>query len=89
MRQRDISIDILKFLAVLAIANSHMGVLYGKYSVLATGGAIGVALFFFASGFTIFLGGIKFAYILRCVGRIWSHTFKEADYQWKEVFRLV
>lgn len=37
----------------------------------------------------IFLKILFFAYILRCVGRIWSYTFKEADYQWKEVFRLV
>lgn len=38
MKYRDISIDILKFVAVLLITNSHMGLLYGKYSVLATGG---------------------------------------------------
>lgn len=53
---RNISIDILKFLAVLFITNSHMDMLYGEYSYLATGGAIGDALFFFISGFTIFLG---------------------------------
>lgn len=53
---RNISIDILKFLAVLFITNSHMDLLYGEYSYLATGGAIGDALFFFISGFTIFLG---------------------------------
>lgn len=57
MRQRDTSIDILKFIAVLAITNSHAGLLYGQYSALATGGAIGDVLFFFASGFTILLGG--------------------------------
>lgn len=56
MKQRDISIDILKFIAALAITNSHMELLYGKYSALATGGAIGDVLFFFASGFTLFLG---------------------------------
>lgn len=56
MKYRDISIDILKFFAVLLITNSHMDLLYGKYSVLATGGAIGDVLFFFASGFTLFLG---------------------------------
>lgn len=56
MRQRDISIDILKFFAVLLITNSHMEPLYGKYSILATGGAIGDVLFFFCSGFTLFLG---------------------------------
>lgn len=59
MRQRDTSIDILKFIAVLAITNSHAGLLYGQYSALATGGAIGDVLFFFASGFTILLGGGK------------------------------
>lgn len=59
MRQRNISIDILKSFAVLAITNSHMDMLYVKYSGLATGGAIGDALFFFASGFTILLGGGK------------------------------
>lgn len=56
MRQRDISIDILKFFAVLLITNSHMESLYGKYNILATGGAIGDVLFFFCSGFTLFLG---------------------------------
>lgn len=56
MKQRDISIDILKFLAVLFITNSHMEPLYGEYSQLATGGAIGDVLFFFCSGFTLFLG---------------------------------
>ena len=55
-KQRDISIDILKFFAVLLITNSHMELLYGKYSMLATGGAIGDVLFFFCSGYTLFLG---------------------------------
>ena len=59
VKQRDISIDILKFIAALLITNSHMEILYGKYSVLATGGAIGDVLFFFASGFTLFLGSEK------------------------------
>lgn len=57
MKARNISIDILKCIAVLVITNSHMELLYGKYSALATGGAIGDALFFFASGFTLFMGG--------------------------------
>lgn len=35
-----------------------MDLLYGKYSILATGGAIGDVLFFFASGYTLFLGRI-------------------------------
>lgn len=38
LKQRDIGIDILKFFAVLLITNSHMELLYGKYSMLATGG---------------------------------------------------
>lgn len=55
MKERNISIDILKFLAVLLITNSHMELLYGKYCILATGGTIGNALFFFCSGFTLFM----------------------------------
>lgn len=55
MRERDYSIDILKFLAVFLIINSHMDALYVKYSMLATGGAIGDTLFLFASGYTLFL----------------------------------
>lgn len=56
MKQREISIDALNFFAVLLITNSHMEPLYGEYSQLATGGAIGDVLFFFCSGFTLFLG---------------------------------
>lgn len=77
MKQRDISIDILKFLAVLAITNSHMGLLYGKYSFLATGGAIGDALFFFCSGFTLFMGrGGRFDnWYKRRINRIYPTVF--------------
>lgn len=57
MIQRNIAIDILKFIAVFMVMNSHMAICYPKYSILSTGGAIGDALFFFASGFTLFLGG--------------------------------
>jgi peptidoglycan/LPS O-acetylase OafA/YrhL len=55
MKERKIGIDILKFLAVFFILNSHMGILYVKFPMLASGGAIGNALFFFCSGFTLFL----------------------------------
>lgn len=58
MKERNISIDILKCFAALVITNSHMELLYGKYSILATGGAIGDVLFFFCSGYTLFLGRI-------------------------------
>lgn len=37
MKERNISIDILKCFAAILITNSHMGILYGNYSVLATG----------------------------------------------------
>lgn len=56
MKEKNLSIELLKFFAVMLVFNSHMDALYGKYSFLATGGAIGDTLFFFASGFTIFLG---------------------------------
>ena len=55
--KRDIGIDILKFFAVFLIINSHMDACYPpKYSIFATGGAIGDVLFLFASGFTLFMG---------------------------------
>ena len=77
MRQRDISIDILKFFAVLLITNSHMEPLYGKYSMLATGGAIGDVLFFFCSGFTLFLGRERRFdnYYKRRINRIYPTVF--------------
>ncbi len=56
MKSRNISIDIIKFFAALLITNSHMEILYHPHEILATGGAIGDVLFFFASGFTLFLG---------------------------------
>ena len=62
IKERNVGIDVLKFLAIILITNSHMELLYGKYNALATGGAIGNALFFFCSGFTLFLkpiNGIK------------------------------
>jgi len=53
---RVISIDILKFFAVIFITHSHMDIIYGPYKFLCTGGAIGDALFFFISGYTLFIG---------------------------------
>lgn len=53
---RNAAIDWLKVFAVFLVMNSHMGMCYPKYGFLSTGGAIGDALFFFASGFTLFLG---------------------------------
>ena len=50
------AVVLLKFLAALLITYSHMKILFPKYEELVTGGAIGDALFFFCSGFTLFLG---------------------------------
>lgn len=58
-KRRDISIDIVKFLAVFLIINSHADMCYPKFSALATGGAIGDALFLFCSGYTLFWGSLK------------------------------
>lgn len=53
---KDYSIVLLKFIAALLITYSHMGNLFPYYGGLVTGGAIGDGLFFFCSGFTLFLG---------------------------------
>ena len=54
--KRDIGIDVIKFFAAFLITNSHMEALYPQnMTFFATGGAIGDALFFFCSGFTLFL----------------------------------
>lgn len=37
----------------------------------------------------IFAEILAVAYVLRCLGRIWSQTFKEEDYDWKEVLKVV
>lgn len=77
MQRYDISIDILKFLAALLITNSHMEILYGEYSYLATGGAIGDSLFFFCSGYTLFLGDNTsfFNWYKRRINRIYPTVF--------------
>lgn len=54
--KRDVAIDFVKIIATLLVLNSHMGICYGHYSILATGGGLGDALFFFVSGFTLFMG---------------------------------
>ena len=56
MKEKNLSIELIKFIALFIIANSHMELLYGEYSILATGGSIGDVLFFFCSGYTLFLG---------------------------------
>ena len=56
MKEKNLSLELVKFFAVILVANHWMAPLYIKYKVLSTGGAIGDVLFFFASGFTLFLG---------------------------------
>ena len=76
-RSRNLSIDILKFFAVLLITNSHMEKVYADYGALSTGGAIGDALFFFCSGFTLFLGRIgRFdGWYIRIIRRLYPSEF--------------
>lgn len=70
---RIVAIDIFKFFAVLAVLNSHLNIAYAKFGFLATGGAIGDALFFFCSGFMLFRGqSIRFDnFMKRRIARIY------------------
>jgi len=52
---RNIGIDFLKFIAAILVVNSHIDIMYGEYASLATRGTIGDVLFFFCSGYTLFL----------------------------------
>lgn len=54
-KEREYSIDILKFFAALLITNSHIKVYEPLYQ-LSTGGSIGDVLFLFCSGYTLFMG---------------------------------
>lgn len=56
IQHRNIALDILKFFAVVLITNSHFDNQYVYAKGLATGGAIGDALFFFISGYSLFWG---------------------------------
>lgn len=55
MKERIDYIDILKFIAAILITNSHLDVYEPLYKI-GTGGAIGDVIFFFCSGFSLFLG---------------------------------
>lgn len=76
-KTRNIGIDVLKCLAAILITNSHMGLLYPHFKQLATGGAIGDVLFFFCSGFTLFLGRKRSFpnYYKRRISRIYPTVF--------------
>ncbi len=56
-REKSIHLELLKFVAIFLILNGHMSEMYPEsISYLATGGTIGDGLFFFCSGYTLFLG---------------------------------
>lgn len=77
-RQRVVALDILKFLAVFLVINSHADSLYpSEYRALATGGTIGDGLFLFCSGYALFLGKNRcFSdYFKRRIQRIWPSLF--------------
>lgn len=77
IKKRDVAVDFVKVIATLLVLNSHMGICYGKYASLATGGGIGDALFFFVSGFTLFMGR-KMDFVnwyKRRMGRIFSYSY--------------
>lgn len=72
-KQRLISIDVLKALAVVLILNHRMHLSYGEWSMFATGGALGCGLFFFISGY--------------CLAKASESTFK--DWMLRRMSRLL
>ena len=73
-KNRDFSIDILKCLAALLITWSHFEKPLGDFSFLASGGAFGDGLFFFCSGYVLFLSqrdGGFFNWYKRRINRIY------------------
>ena len=78
MKTRNHVIDLMKFLAAILITSCHMGMLYpAKFRVLATGGAIGDALFFFCSGYLLMMGRKAdfFNWYKRRINRIFPTIF--------------
>lgn len=74
MQQRDSSIDIIRFIAILFITNSHFQPLYYFCPSLATLGVHGNALFFFISGYVLSLGSTYSCFIdwfKKRISRIW------------------
>ena len=79
LKNRNLSIDLLKAVAIFLIINSHSKELFpNSLSIFATGGAIGDALFFFASGYTLLLGVKQnnfFDWYKRRINRIYPSVF--------------
>jgi len=56
MKERNSAIDLLKCLAAILITNSHLTSQYGDYGFISLfGGYEGNYIFFFCSGFTLFM----------------------------------
>ncbi len=80
VKERDSAVDLLKFVAALLVSNSHFDIMYVKCSFLATGGTIGDVLFFFCSGYTLFLKDFQGArefpnWYKRRISRIYPSVF--------------
>ncbi len=71
------ALEYLKAFAVLCVLNSHLDDLYGPYEILGTGGAVGLAFFFFCSGYGLFLGQQRpfFDYMKRRIVRIYPSVW--------------
>lgn len=78
--KKDHAIDLLKFFATFLALNSDMYICYPRCEYLATGGTWGDSLFFFASGFTLFLGTFRSfpEYIKRRISRIYPSVIAMA-----------
>lgn len=78
MQKKNTGVIIMKFLATFLITWSHLAVMFpDSYKGLITGGAIGDGLFFFCSGFTLFLGRNDdfFDWYKRRINRIYPTIF--------------
>ena len=78
--KRNAAIDVMRCIATVAIFNHLCGPLYGRWSFLATGGALGITLFFFISGYTLFTpltggGGVFLDWYKRRLARVWPTAF--------------
>lgn len=77
IQKRNYAIDLIKFIAVLFITNSHYTLLYKDFNTaLATLGVHGNALFFFASGYVLTFGKSINKYLFKDwykkrINRIW------------------
>lgn len=77
MKMRIVSLDIMRFVATVAIFNHLAACYFGNWSIFASGGAIGCSLFFFCSGYSLALGRVdRFdKWYRRRLGRLWPTCF--------------